>query len=162
MSRIHSARVLLALLLITFIAAPLFAEDDDSRFELKFGKDVPLRGGRVSIDHAFGDLDLRTHNSSDVQVRATIRSSDEEIGKQIHITAIQEGTGVSIRTHIPEVRNRRGRLSYSVDMTVTVPVNAAVVAKNRFGNTDARGLAATVIENKQGAILLQHGRGSQT
>src|SRR5688500_9201449 len=40
---------------------PVFAEDDDARFELKYAKDFTFKGGRVVIDHAFGNLSLRTH-----------------------------------------------------------------------------------------------------
>ncbi|HET8799483.1 MAG TPA: hypothetical protein VFO89_17485, partial [Thermoanaerobaculia bacterium] len=87
MSRIRNARLPLALLLIALCATPLLAAGDDDRFELKFGKDVPLRGGRVTIDHGFGDLTLRTGSGSDVQVRAVIRASDPDIGRQIRITA---------------------------------------------------------------------------
>src|SRR5687768_5784792 len=78
MSRIPS--ITFALLLT--LALPLRAEDDESRFEVKYGKNFTFSGGRVSIDHGFGELTIRTHNSSQVQVRATIRSSDEEIGKR--------------------------------------------------------------------------------
>jgi hypothetical protein len=155
-------------LLIAFIALPLLADndantDDDARFELKYAKDFTFHGGRVSIDHAFGSLTVRTSPGSAVQVRATIRSSNEDIGKQIHIVAAENAGGVTIRTELPEIRNWRGRLSYSVDMTVTLPANAPVTAKNRFGNIDARGLqAASVIENRQGSVVVENLRGPQS
>jgi hypothetical protein len=148
---------------LTFAALPLLAEKDDDRFELKFGKDLPFRGGRVSIDHGFGELVIRTHAGNDVQVRATIRSSDEEIGKQIRIVTSEGAGGVTVRTDFPEVRNWRGRMSYSVDMTVTLPAGAPLTAKNQFGNTDARGLqTASVVENKHGSIQFRDGRGNHT
>ena len=159
MSRIH--RISLALLLA--LALPLWAEDDESRFEVKYGKNFTFSGGRVSIDHGFGELNLRTHNSSQVQVRATIRSSDEDIGKEIRIVANESASGVSIRTDFPEIRRFKGRLSYSVDMTVTMPANAPLTAKNRFGSIDARGLqSASTLENKQGSIAFSEGRGTHS
>src|SRR5687767_13920953 len=152
MFRLRNLRALAALL-VALSAMPLLAEDDDNRFELKFAKDLAFRSGRVSIDHSFGSLAIRTHPGNEVQVRATIRSSDDEIGKQIRIITSEGAGGVSIRTDYPEIRRHRGHLSYSVDMTVALPANAPVTAKNSFGNTDVRGLRAnSVIENKQGSI----------
>ena len=158
------ARSTVALLFtLLFLAVPLRAEDDDSRFEVKYGKNFTFSGGRVSIDHGFGELTIRTHNSSQVQVRATIRSSDEDIGKQIRIIANESPTGVSIRTDFPEIRRHSGHLSYSVDMTVTMPANAPLTAKNRFGSINARGLqASSTIENKQGSISFAEGRGTHS
>ena len=53
MSRIPEFRLraLVALLLAVVVALPLFAEDDDEdRFELKYGRNFTFHGGRVSID----------------------------------------------------------------------------------------------------------------
>ena len=93
MSRLRSV----AVLLLALAALPLPAADDD-RFELKYGKNFAFGGGRVTIDHGFGELVVRTHAGKDVQVRATIRSSDDDIGKQIRIVAGEAGGGVSIKT----------------------------------------------------------------
>jgi hypothetical protein len=147
-------------LLLALLALPL-AADDESRFQVQYGRNFSYGGGRVKIDHGFGPLVIRTHSGADVQVRATIRASDEEFGKEIRIVAHTEGSGVSVRTIYPNA-NRSGRLSYSVDMTVTVPASAAIEASNRFGSVDARGLgAASVITNRQGSITLLDARGSQ-
>src|SRR5690349_13372088 len=126
MSRIRS----LTFALLFLLALPLLAESDDNRFEVKYAKNFTFSGGRVSIDHGFGDLVIRTHSSNQVQVRATIRSSDEEIGKEIRVIASEGANGVSIRTQFPEIHRSSGHLSYSVDMTVTIPVNAPLSAKN--------------------------------
>src|SRR5215218_8682244 len=64
MSRLRN----LAALLIALAAFSAFANNADDRFELKYGKNLPFHGGRVTIDHAFGELVVRTHNGSDVQV----------------------------------------------------------------------------------------------
>ncbi|HYH05989.1 MAG TPA: DUF4097 family beta strand repeat-containing protein [Thermoanaerobaculia bacterium] len=155
-------RSLCALLLL--IALPVFAEDaEDSRFELKYGKNFNLvSGGRVTIDHGFGDLVIRTHEGNQVQVRANIRSSDDDIGKAIRIIAGESAGGVHVRTEFPEIRGQR-HLSYSVDMTVTVPSNAHVQANNEFGSIDARGMRASgSFGNKQGAMRVQDATGNQT
>src|SRR5687767_13406187 len=163
MSRTSSLTFALLLTLTLPLALSARAEDDDSRFEVKYGKNFTFSGGRVSIDHGFGELTIRTHNSSQVQVRATIRSSDEEIGKEIRIIANESASGVTIRTDFPEIRRHSGHLSYSVDMTVTMPTNAPLTAKNRFGSIDARGLqTASTLENKQGSIAFAEGRGTHS
>jgi hypothetical protein len=150
-----ATRALLALLLLFFVApARAENEEEDSRFELKYAKTLNLRGGRVTVDHRFGDLDIRTHGGSDVDVRATIRSSDADIGKQIRIVASEEGGNVSVRTVFPDIHwHRGGHLSYSVDMSRHHPAERAVTAKNQFGSIDVRGLhASSIHRQQQGAI----------
>src|SRR3954462_4451539 len=126
-----------AALVLLILALPLFAEDDDARFEQKFEKNLPFTGGRVTVEHGFGQLVIRTHPGNDVQVRATIRSSDDEIGSRIQIVTGANAGGVTVKTDIPDIHIHSGSLSYSVDMTVTVPANAPLTARNRFGNIDA-------------------------
>lgn len=173
MSRINSlTRAIFALLVLLFVA-PAYAggsyaytvssnSTDDSRYEQKFSKDLHLSGnGRVTIDHRFGDLQVRTQSGNTVSVRATIRSSDPDIGSAIRIVAAEEAGGVSVKTILPEVHIRHGHISYSVDMTVTIPTNAPLTAKNQFGETNVRGLrAASIIENRQGSITFADARGS--
>src|ERR1051325_7419438 len=160
MSRISKALFVLALALFV---APLRADnnDDDNRYEVKVSKDLHLgSGGRVTIDHRFGDLNVRTQSGSTVSVRATVRSSDPEVGQAIRIAASEEGSNVNIRTIYPEVHIRNGHLSYSVDMTVTIPPSAQLTAKNQFGATDVRGLrSSATIDNKQGSIVFSDARG---
>lgn len=156
----HDSRTRTMFLLVVALAA--FGAAGDDRFQLKVGKDLAYRSGPVSIDHSFGSLDVRTHNGSTVQLRATIRSSDAAIGRQIQIATTEGTGGVSIRTIVPEVQNYRGRLSYSIDMTIGLPANAPLLAKNRFGNTDVRGLQASGrIESKHGSVTLRQARGAQ-
>src|SRR5688500_8517239 len=105
MSRINSA---LALVLALAVAAPVVA--DDERYEQTVNRDVKYAGGVVTIDHRMGSLTIRTHTSNTISVRAVIRSSDAEIGRQIKVH-IGEST---IRTEFPRIINYRGNLSYSV------------------------------------------------
>ena len=163
MSTSKVSRALLALLLLLFVT-PLRAkhnhDDEENRFELNYSRTLHYGGGRVSIDHRFGDLEVRTQSGSSVVVRATIRCSDPDLGKQIRINAVEEGGGVSVKTIFPEVHVHRGNISYSVDMTVTIPPNATLLAKNQFGSTDVRGLnASSTIDNRQGAIEFGDSRG---
>src|SRR5688500_11572609 len=119
MSRINSA---IALFLVLAVAAPLFA--DEERYEQTINRDMAYRGGTLTIDHRMGSLTLRTHAGNTVSLRAVIRSSDAEIGRQIKVHVSEDHS--TIRTEFPRIINYRGNLSYSVDMTVTVPANAPV------------------------------------
>lgn len=175
MSRIHSLKhAMLALLFLLFVA-PARADEvrivstgssparvfTDNQFELKVSKDLRCNNCRVTIDHRFGDLNVRTQSGSTVSVRAFIRSSNPEIGKAIRIVAEEEADGVSIKTVFPEIHIRNGHISYSVDMTVTIPPNSPLNAKNQFGETDVRGLrASSTIENRQGSITFADARGT--
>lgn len=131
------------------------AEDREERFKTTFAKDLVWNGGRVSVEHGFGELTLRTHAGNDVRVRATIRSSDEALGREIRVVAETDGSGVNVRTEYPKGRIRN--VSYSVDLAVVIPTKAVLDASNRFGSIDARGLhTGATIENRQGSIAF-HG-----
>ena len=146
-------------------AAMAFGEDEkESRFELKFAKDLPYRGGKVSIDHKFGSVTIRQGESNEVGVRASIRSSDPEFGQQIRIETSSSGDGVRIATIYPSGRWSRNReFSYSVDYDILVPRAAPVHVTNRFGSINASNLApASRIENGHGSIRLTNARGPQT
>ena len=146
-------------------AAMAFGEDEkDSRFELKFAKDLPYRGGKVSIDHKFGSVTIRLGESNEVDVRASIRSSDPEFGQQIRIETSSSGEGVRITTVYPTGRwSRNHEFSYSVDYEILVPKNAPVHVMNRFGSINATDIApSSRIENGHGSIRLTNARGPQT
>jgi len=157
MSRLRN---LFALLLLV-LAFPLLGADAEDRFETKFSKDLAWSGGRVSVEHAFGELTLRTHAGNDVRVRATIRSSDEALGRQIRIVTETNGSGVTVRTDYPE--GRIPNVSFSVDLAVVVPTKAVLAASNRFGSIDAQGLhTGASIENRQGSITFHGNLGRHT
>lgn len=168
MSRIHktsgagfSRRALLVLcaLLITGTAR---AEGD--RYEVAFAKTLTFRGGKVTIENRFGSLTVRTEAGSKVSVRAKIRASSPEYGQRIRILTSETGDGVSVRTVYPEGRMTRtsGENSYSVDYEITVPINAPLVLRNRFGDTrldDHR--APATIENSHGKVTVYNTQGSK-
>ena len=74
-------KTLMAVLLL--ITAPaLYA----GRFERTFSRTQTYQGGRVSIDHSMGAVTVHAGSGNDVRVHALIRSSDEEIGKDITVS----------------------------------------------------------------------------
>jgi hypothetical protein len=164
MSRMNRKTATLAVTAL-LCAAIAFAHDEkESRFEQKFAKDVPYRGGKVSIDHKFGSVTIRQGDSNEVGVRASIRSSDPEFGNQIRIETSSSGEGVKIVTVYPTGRWSRNRdFSYSVDYEIRVPRNAPVHVTNRFGSISASEIApSSRIENGHGSIRLSNARGPQT
>jgi DUF4097 and DUF4098 domain-containing protein YvlB len=154
MARI-SKSILAALL---FVAPALFAAD---RYEHPIHAALTWRGGRVTIDHRFGKLELHTTGGNEVNVQGTVRSSDPEFGKQIHFNVSEAGGGITIRTDVPSV-HWEGNLSYSIDIDVSVPANAPLSIRNRFGSINASGVhAPSEFTNAQGSMQLSDLRGAQ-
>src|SRR5438128_7815016 len=96
--------IAIAVALITISAC---AED---RFEKTFSRSLTYRGGRVTIENRFGALNVRAGSGNTVTVRATIRSSDAEIGRSINIETSDAG-GISIKTVVPTI-SHHGSLSF--------------------------------------------------
>jgi DUF4097 and DUF4098 domain-containing protein YvlB len=152
----RTSRTILAALL--FIAPALFAAD---RYENPIHAALTWRGGRVTIDHRFGRLELHTNGGNQVNVQGTVRSSDEEFGRKIHLNVSESGGGITIRTDVPEV-HWQGNLSYSIDIDVSVPASAPLSVRNRFGSINASGVhAASDFTNAQGSMQLTDLRGAQ-
>src|SRR6478736_6806013 len=99
MSRIN--KPLWAVLLTVLCTTAVLADEGD-RFELSYAKNFNWKGGRVSVDHGFGDVIVDTENGNEVRVRAKIRASDPDFGRQIRVTAVESGNGISVRTEYPE------------------------------------------------------------
>lgn len=138
-------------------------ERDDSRFELRMAKELAYRGGKVSVEHQFGGVTIRGGGEGTVSVRAFIRSSDPEFGKQIRVEAASTAGGVTIATVYPSGRWSRNRdFSYSVDYEIVVPRSAPVHVSNRFGSINATGIApSSEIENRHGSVRVTDARGPQ-
>lgn len=135
---------------------------DQGRFQLEYAKDFPFRGGRVTVEHSFGRVAIEAGSGSVVQVRATIRASDPEYGKQIRVVAEESGGGLSIRTEYPSHFIRLNHASYSVDYRITVPNGAPVDVRNKYGAIEARGVTAgSTFVNGYGAIRLDDLKGNQ-
>ena len=151
---------LLAAATIVFAASALYAAD---RYERTISRTLTLHGGRVTVDHKFGAIKIHTTTGSEVNVRATVRASDADFGKQISLSATEGAGGVEIRTSYPEQHAHFfGDFSYSVELDVTVPENAPVTVHNRFGSIDATGLkGASELLGGQGSVVLRNAHGSQ-
>lgn len=151
------ARISSTILAVFILAAPAaFAE----RYENPIHASLTWRGGKVTIDHRFGELELHTGSGNEVNVRGIVKCSDPEIGRQIHFN-VSEAGGITIRTEVPEI-HFHGNLSYSINIEVTVPANAPLSIRNRFGSINASGVRApSEFTNAQGSITMSDLRGSQ-
>src|SRR6266849_6702730 len=65
------------------LTTAVFAGED--RYENNLHANVTWKGGRVTIEHKFGHVDFRTNSGDAVTVRGTVRASDENLGKLIHL-----------------------------------------------------------------------------
>ena len=87
-----------ALLTCAFLAAPALYAD---RFERTFSRTQTYRGGRISIDHSMGPVTVHAGTGTEVHVRALIRASDSEIGKDINvIVSPSSANGITIRHRV--------------------------------------------------------------
>src|SRR2546430_11510490 len=142
---------------VALIAISAPAED---RFEKTFSRSLTYRGGRVTVENRFGALNVRAGSGNTVTVRATIRSSDAEIGRSINIETSDGAGGISIRTVVPTI-SHHGSLSFSIDVDAVVPAEAPLLLSNHFGSIDATGLPApSELVNRQGSIALHDSSGN--
>src|ERR1044071_1028430 len=141
------------------IAAVVHADD---RFEKNFSRTLDYRGGRVTIENRFGPIDIRTGTGRNVVVRATIRSSDAELGRNIRIETSDGPGGITIKTVMPSVISHHNQLSFSIDYDVVVPDEAPLYVSNHFGDIHAAGIRATSeFVNRQGSLPLRDSGGRQ-
>jgi hypothetical protein len=155
-------RKILAVAAVAFAAMALHADD---RFDKTFSRTVAYHGGGVTIDHRYGSVRVRAVHDNEVSVRAVIRASDADYGKQINVTVSESGSGVEVKTSYPEKSfhySFNGEFSYSVELEVNVPENAPLTVRNRFGSIDVTGTkASSEIVGGQGAVSVHNVRGTQ-
>src|SRR5579872_1264713 len=123
---------------VLLIAAPAFAAD---RYENQPRVSTTYRGGRITIEHSFGRVEVRTARGTRVDVQGIIRSSDEELGKQIHFDVSSTSNGVVIRSVYPRFHGF-GSISWSADLQVIIPENAPLTLRDKFGSVEVSGLGA--------------------
>lgn len=160
MFRIHER--VFAVLVVALAATTVDAQTH--RYQTTFAREIPYRAGAVTIEHRFGSVAIRVGSSSQVSVRASIRSSDPAFGERIRVTTAHDANGVTIRTEYPDrATERKGNFSYSVELDVTVPRNAPLRVRNRFGSVQASGIAGgSTLVNGHGSISLTAARGEQS
>ena len=99
-------------------AAALYA--NDNRFEHAVNKTVRYQGGRISIENAFGAVNVHGGQAGEVEVHAVIRASNEELSNHIRVDISGNSEGVTITTDVPDIiRNA----SFSVAVDVAIPQN---------------------------------------
>jgi hypothetical protein len=151
---LRTNRALLAVFALLAIATATTLHADD-RYERKIAKTMTWRGGRISVDHSFGNITLRTHEGSGVTFNATIRANDSDFGSKIQVITSETANGISIRTEYPSGHHEwtDGNGSYSVDFNLTIPAAAPAAVRNRFGNVDVAGLrTASEFVNGMGSL----------
>ena len=151
MSRIRISNWIAASVLL--FAAAAFAGD---QYEKTLSGSVSYMGGPVTIEHRYGHINVHTSGGNTVTARATVRSSDAELGRRVVFSVSNDGGGVSIRTLFPSVHSHGGDISYSSDLDVTIPERAPLKLRSRFGSVEVNGLRAPAeIVNGQGSIVVR-------
>ena len=155
--------------LVLILAFSAGARDEYTR---AFDKTIALRPGeRISLEHRFGDIAIRTHPQQDVVIHADIRVSASDatqakaFADRIEIAVDPSPSELSIRTRYPErgdsfmgMRN----VSYSVRYDITIPETAPLNVRNAFGKVTVAGVKASCdIAASHGSIEFRDGRGTQ-
>ena len=153
-------------LIALFVVATATAAvaDENYRYEQKFTRTQDWDGRALIVDHHFGSVTVQAEGSNRVEIRATIRASDPDFGKQIRIDVVEEPTAIKVRTEYPLTgRVRNTTSSFTVDYVIKVPRRAAVQIENRFGAINVSGIAGVVkLTNSQGSIWVKESRGPLT
>ena len=89
-------RNLFAVALLLGVTVTLYAAD--TRFERSVNKTVRFTGGKVSIENAFGAVNVHSGSAGEVAIRAMIRTSSDELTNRIKIDIDSSGEGVTIKT----------------------------------------------------------------
>lgn len=154
-------------ILLMALAFSSFAREEYRR---SFDKTVPVRAGeRVSIEHKFGDVVIRTHAQSEVVIHADIRAvgSDTDEAKtfadRIEIVIDPSASELFIRTRYPDGQRSHfhgHNTSYSVRYDVTIPETSPLEVRDSFGAVSVTGVkAGSEINVSYGRIEFRDGRG---
>jgi len=154
------------ILLACSVACSANAREEVSR---NFQKTVPLGPGRsLRVHHSMGSVSVHTQTKREVEIRASIKCSSgrpqdaHTICDGIKISVDESGSGVAVRTEIPEIHGSFHNLSWSVDLDIVMPDTAPLELRNQFGPVSVTDLHAPAdIVNSNGKVSFTGGRGKQ-
>jgi hypothetical protein len=128
-----------------------------------------LPGTTLEIDSKFGDVQVLTSPTSDVEVMATFwvegknPRQAEELLKNLDADIYQQDTSVFIKSVFPESLSNRGNLKFQIDFTIKAPEGINLNLRSRYGSVylaEINGLAN--LEIAYGSIqALKLGRGNE-
>ena len=149
------------------LALAAFGRDEYTR---SFDKTVTLHPGeRVSIEHSFGSITIKTHPGPEAVIHADIKASagDTDRAKafadDIEILVEPGASELNIRTRYPGGHvNWYHNASYTVHYEITIPETAPLSVRNSFGSVSVAGMKAnSEITSSHGSIEFRDGRGTQ-
>lgn len=164
----NKLRVLISTL--TVVASAAAAPPREEVFR-NFQKSVPLATGRsLRVEHSQGSVAIHTHATAGVEVHAAIKCSSERaadaraICDRIQVSVDETGSGVSVRTEIPNSSSFPWlhNFSWSVDIDIAMPDAAPLDLRNQFGSVTVTDLHAPAnIVDSNGKVSFTGGRGRQ-
>jgi len=132
-----------------------------------FQKSLTLASGQsVRIDHKLGGVQIHGESGRELKVSAVIhaqaasRAEAEAFADKIRIEVEQSAQEVSIRTVYPERENSFFHFgkstSFSVDYDISMPSDAPLFVKNRFGGVGISGVhARSEVDVSNGQLTLR-------
>ena len=112
----------------------------------------------ISIRNEFGEVRIDTWENAVVRVEAEVFAAAEslkeaqEIANSIDVGVAAENGHVEVRTGYPDIRDR-GRVVRYVNYVITVPRDAALQCRNRWGDTIVHGCQGAVSIDSQFGVV---------
>ncbi len=134
-----------------------------------FSKSYPAdKNAKLIIDNKYGKVTINTWNKKEFKVDVEIKvgtedeSETQKLLNGVDITSMQDQSGVSFKTNIPERSTKNvffgsrgnGNRRITVNYTVFMPVKNALSITNRYG--------AVVLPDLEGPVTLNNSYGSLT
>jgi hypothetical protein len=134
-------------LLISLASSTALAQ----KYERKVEKRIDVQpNAAVHIDGKFGPVTVTGADQNVVAVRIVITAEDDSYeeakkrAEEVEVIIDESHGGVRIATDFSEHRSNKGRQSLNASITVTVPKQAILELRNKFGSSKATGVDGSV------------------
>lgn len=134
-------------------------------FEAEATRPLP-EGSAVSVDNAFGAVNVGTGPSPEVRVRLrkrVYRSTQEEaeaFARRIEIVLEESAEGLRVTTNRETLSREDPHIGFETDLEITLPAHARLTLKNEHGPVEARDVAEARIDSSFDSLLLERVAGA--
>ena len=117
-------------------------------------------GMSITIEHSFGNIDVRPGTSNQITISGEKRVSGKDNGiakeflREMELKIDESPSRLIIKTYYPDDKKYEKKVkNYSISYTIEIPSNVKLDIKNSFGNLDLDNLSGIfIITNSYGEI----------